>query len=93
MTTPAELRSLLADSLAVWEVEGRVSAEAEGLVIATANARCIVVPGPTPTRWFLTAGTRTRPVPSVPALLSAIRRAIGVPSGGIARIGTGSGIL
>ena len=93
MTTPAELRALLADCLAVWEVEGRVSAEAEGLVIATATARCVVVPGAAPTRWFLTAGSSTRPVPSVPALLSAIRRALGLPAGIRARVGIGAEVV
>lgn len=92
MITDAELRNLLTDCLNLWDVPGRVTAEPEGLVITTADASCLVRRGPSPTRWFLTAGTRTRPVPSVPALLSAVRRALGLPAGIRARVGAGAAL-
>ena len=86
----AELRNLLLDCLQLWAVAGRVNAEDEGLVITAGDSRCVVRRGPSPTRWFLMAGARTRPVPSVPALLSAVRRALGVPAGIRARVGAGA---
>ncbi len=92
MITDAELRNLLTDCLKLWDVPGRVTAEAEGLLITAGDATCLVRPGPSPTRWFLTAAARTRPVPSVPALLSAVRRALGVPSGIRARVGAGASL-
>jgi hypothetical protein len=87
LTTEAELRSLLGDCLVLWEVEGRVIATEEGLVVA---GRCVVQAGGAPTRWFVTVDGRTRPVPSVVALLSAVRRALGVAPGVRARVGIGA---
>ncbi|MCX7383413.1 MAG: hypothetical protein NT133_18805 [Alphaproteobacteria bacterium] len=93
MISDAELRGLLVDCLRLWDVVGRVSAEAEGLVITAGDARCVVERGPSPTRWFLTAGARRRAVPSVPALLSAVRRALGLPAGIRARVGAGAPLV
>ncbi len=90
MTTDAELRSLLVDCLKVWDLEGRVTAENAGLVVAAGEATCVVRAGPAPTRWFVTTGGRTRPVPSVVALLSAVRRGLGVAPGVRARVGVGA---
>ena len=89
MTTEAELRSLLVDCLVLWEVTGGVIAGADGLLVA---GRCVVRGGPAPTRWFVTADGRTRPVPSVVALLAAVRRALGVAPGVRARVGVGAGL-
>ncbi len=87
MTSEAELRSLLIDCLTLWEVPGRVVAGPEGLVVAGA---CVVRAGPAPARWLVTAAGRTRAVPSVVALLSAVRRALGVAAGVRARVGVGA---
>ena len=52
-----------------------------------------ITPGPPPTRWFLqtperaAAGRAARPAPSITALLSALRAALGLPRGTPARIG------
>lgn len=89
MTTNAELRALLLDCLKLWEIQGRVEASEDGLVI-TAGTSVRVRPGPAPTRWFITHAARTRPVPSVVALLSAVRRALGLPTGTRARVGQGA---
>lgn len=91
MTTNAELRTLLLDCLKLWDVEGRVEAHADGLAVTAAGTRVLVAPGPAPTRWFITQGARTRPMPSVVALLSALRRALGLPAGTRARVGQGAG--
>jgi hypothetical protein len=42
---------------------------------------CVVRRGEAPVRWVLETPERTRPVPSVVALLSALRRALGVAAG------------
>ncbi len=90
MTSNAELRALLLDCLRLWELDGRVEAGAEGLEISAAGTRVQVRPGPVPTRWLVTQAGRTRPVPSVVALLAALRRALGLPPGARARVGLGA---
>jgi hypothetical protein len=87
--TDAELRSLLLDCLKLWGVAGSVTAGAEGLLIATAAARCVVRRGAAPTRWFIETPARRRPVPSIVALLSALRRALGADGGARLRVGGG----
>jgi len=74
--TNAELSSLLADCLALWSIQGKITATATGLRITTPALTCSISPGPPPTRWFLQTPTRTRPSPSITALLSALRRAL-----------------
>ncbi|MCW3474267.1 hypothetical protein [Limobrevibacterium gyesilva] len=92
MTTDAELRGLLLDCLRLWDIAGAVTATADGLRVETATAACTIRRGPAPTRWFLATPTRTRPSPSIVALLSALRRALGADPGIRARIGAGAGI-
>lgn len=90
MTTDAELRALLLDCLKLWETGGTVTAGEHGLTVAAGGTLVRVRQGPAPTRYFITADDRTRPVPSVVALLSAVRRALGVPPGVRARVGAGA---
>lgn len=98
MTTPAELRNLLADSLALWGVEGRITAEADGLRLHCGAGAITVAPGRAPARWLLQTPARAaggrgpRAVPSVVALLTALRAALEVPPGAKLRIGAGAGM-
>jgi hypothetical protein len=92
VTTQAELRALLLDCLTVWGVSGEVTAGDDGLTVTANAAACVVRAGPAPTRWFVTVGGRSRPVPSVVALLSAVRRGLGVAPGVRARVGAGAAL-
>ena len=87
LISDAEIRGLLADCLVVWGVPGSVVAGGAGIDVA---GRCTVRAGSAPTRWFVTVEGRTRPVPSVVALLSAVRRGVGVAAGGRATVGVGA---
>ena len=87
--TDAELRALLLDCLKLWGVAGTVTADADGLAIATGAARCVVRRGAAPARWFIETQARRRPAPSVVALLSALRRALGADGGPGLRFGGG----
>lgn len=91
--TQAELAALLRDLLAVWGVEGRLDAEPDHLRLRTTTATLAIRPGPPPTRWFLATAARTRPHPSLPALLTAIRQALGLAPGAKARVGPGAAPL
>ena len=83
----AEIRGLLADCLVVWVLGGSVVARVGGIDVA---GRCVVTAGAAPARWFVTVDGRTRPVASVVALLSAVRRGLGVAAGGRAVVGVGA---
>ena len=94
--TDAELRSLLLDCLKLWGVEGRITAGDTGLVIGTQNGVFTVAraePELRPLRWFyqtperVAAGRPPRAVPSVVALLSALRNAMEGTGGDRLRIG------
>jgi hypothetical protein len=84
--TDAELRALLRDCLALWRVDGGVSAGDTGLRIATGDGVFVVQRAPEdmrPVRWLLqtpiraAAGRPPRAAPSIVALLSALRNALG----------------
>jgi hypothetical protein len=98
VTTAAELANLLADSLALWGVAGRVTAEADGLHLRHASGDFVVTPGAAPARWLLqtpvraAAGRGPRAAPSVVALLTALRAALDVAPGARLRIGAGAGM-
>lgn len=99
MTTQAELANLLADSLALWGVAGRVTPEAAGLRLHHAGADYTITAGQAPVRWLLqtparvAAGRGPRAVPSIVALLTALRAALEVPPGAPMRVGAGAGML
>jgi len=98
VTTDAELRNLLADALALWGVAARVAAGPQGLLVTRGAAVFTVARGAAPARWMLqtparaAAGRRPRAVPSVVALLTALRAALDVPPGARLRIGAGAGM-
>jgi hypothetical protein len=98
VTSQAELANLLADSLVLWGVAGRIVPDADGLRLRHAGADYIVTAGPPPARWLLhtparqAAGRGPRALPSITALLTALRAALGVPPGVRMRIGAGAGM-
>jgi hypothetical protein len=88
-----ELRVLLRDILEVWGLDATLTAEPDHLRLQTATVTLAIRQGPAPTRWFLATPTRTRPHPSLPALLTALRQALGLPPGARARVGPGAAPL
>ena len=94
-TTDAELRSLLLDCLALWGVRGRVEADEAGLrIMVTAGTFRVqrADAGMRPVRWFLDRPGRTpRAVPSIVALLGALRHATGAAAGNALIIGASHG--
>ena len=81
--TDAELRVLLVDSLVLWGVSGSVAMTPCAAEISTPAGRFVLrhaVPTHRPARWFLhtpdreAAGRGPRALPSIVAVLSALRR-------------------
>jgi hypothetical protein len=97
--TPANLRALLRDALRLWGATGSVTVADGYVAIVRPEGEFHIAPGPAPTRWFLqtpdraAAGRPPRPSPSITALLTTLRAALGVARGGAARIGPGAGVL
>ena len=94
--TSAELRGLLRDCLVLWAVVGRVEVGDDGVTITTAEGVFTVSaadPDLRPVRWFLltpersAVGRPARAIPSIVALLSALRSATGGENGDRLRIG------
>jgi len=83
--TDAELRSLLIDCLAVWEVRGTVTVTEAGVEIV-AGGKCVVLRRADrqdlPIRWLMQTPERAadsrppRALPSIVAALTALRAAI-----------------
>ena len=96
--TDAELRGLLIDCLNLWRIDGRVAAGEAGMDVRTMDELFVVQradPDMHPVRWFLhtpprrAANRPPRATPSIGALLSALRNALGAERGVSLRIGTG----
>jgi hypothetical protein len=94
--TNAELRALLIDCLKLWGVQGSVAADDDGATISTGEGDVVVqrtVPEMHPARWLLqtparrAAGRPPRVAPSIVALLSALRNALGAEGANRLRIG------
>ncbi len=92
--TDAELRMLLIDCLKLWGVEARVAPGADGMEVA----ELLVQRAPTemrPVRWLLhtlerrAAGRPPRALPSIVALLAALRNALGAEGGNRLVVGPG----
>ncbi len=92
----AELRLLLRDCLLLWDVAGRVTAGDHGMAIDTAGGQYRLQRAAAdlrPVRWLLqtparaAAGRPARAAPSIVALLSALRNALGGAGGANLRIG------
>lgn len=94
--TDAELRALLLDCLALWGLKGRVEAVESGMQISVGTMTLGVERAPVdmrPVRWLLQTPERraanrpARAIPSIVALLSALRNALGGNAGAALRIG------
>jgi hypothetical protein len=97
--TDAELRALLIDCLALWDVRGRVTANDSGVAISTDDGDYLLERAASdlrPTRWLLQTPARRaanrppRAAPSIVALLTALRNALGAEGGNRLRIGMGA---
>ncbi len=94
--TQSELRALLIDCVALWGIDANVAAASAGIEITAGEATYHVAPAPPdmrPVRWLLQTPERRaadrppRAVPSIVALLSALRNALGGDGGATLRIG------
>jgi hypothetical protein len=92
----AELRGLLLDCLAVWDVPGSVTVRQDDLALEVAGRIVTVARAGEdmrPVRWFFqtperaAAGRPPRAVPSVVALLSGLRGAVDGAGGDRLRVG------
>jgi hypothetical protein len=97
--TNAELRALLIDCLAVWEIRASVVVTDTGIQIAGHDGIYTLqraAPDMRPARWFLQTPARAtghrppRATPSIVALLTALRNALGAEGGNRLRIGMGA---
>ena len=85
---------LLIDCLSLWGVEGRISVNDGAIEIATSNATLRVQRAPhdmLPVRWLLhrSADRPPRVAPSIVALLTALRNALGAEGGNKLIVGPG----
>jgi len=94
--TDAELRALLIDCVALWDVTARVAVGAEGIEIVSRAGTFVVqraAPDQRPIRWLLQTPERRaanrppRAAPSIGAALTALRNALGAETGNKLRIG------
>jgi hypothetical protein len=89
--TNAELRALLLDCLTLWGLNGRVEALDIGLRIIVDATTLTIERAPAdmrPVRWLLhRPDRRPRVAPSIGALLTALRHALGAESGNKIRLG------
>lgn len=95
--TDAELRNLLTDCLALWEVTGTVAVREADVAIETTLGLFTVSRAEAdlrPVRWFhqtperAEAGRPPRASPSIVALLSALRNAMAGEGGDRLRVGS-----
>jgi len=76
---PPTLRALIADSLTLWGVVGRVDIADAGVRIIAGDQVLHVapaLPGETPMRWWLISEARRRPAASMLGLLRSLRYAL-----------------
>ena len=84
--TPPELRSLLADSIAVWKVAGaRVALADDGVAVTAADGTLLRVlpaaPTDAPLRWWIERPGQRRPYTGITGLLRGLRNALGAGDG------------
>jgi hypothetical protein len=96
--TDAELRGLLIDCLTLWGIDGKLAIGEAGMELRTLYGLFVVQHAPSdmhPVRWLLQTPPRRaanrppRAAPSIAALLSALRNALGAERGISLRIGAG----
>jgi len=95
--TPAETISLLRDCLVLWQVDARLAAGIDDIVLTTAAGERYTIAAvdvsQRPARWRLqtparqNAGRPPRMHPSISALLSALRNELGANIGNRLRVG------
>ena len=94
----AELRALLLDCLALWGINGKITPAESGMDIMTPDGTYFLqraAPEIRPVRWLLhtparrSAGRPPRAAPSIGAMLSALRNALGAAGGIRLMIGPG----
>ena len=76
---PPALRALIADSLTLWGVAGRVEISDAGVRITAGDLVLHVapaLPGEAPMRWWLISEARRRPAASMLGLLRSLRYAL-----------------
>jgi len=85
---PPALRALIADSLTLWGVAGRVDIADAAIRITAADLVLHVAPAlpeEAPMRWWLISDTRRRPAASMLGLLRSLRYALNATSAEPAR--------
>jgi len=85
---PPALRALIADSLTLWGVAGRVDSADVGVRITVGDLVLHVaqaLPEEAPMRWWLISETRRRPAASMLGLLRSLRYALNATSAEPAR--------
>jgi hypothetical protein len=85
---PPALRALIADSLTLWGVAGRVDIADLGVRITVGDLVLHVaqaLPEEAPMRWWLISETRRRPAASMLGLLRSLRYALNATSAEPAR--------
>ena len=88
--TPPELRDLLADSLALWEVAARPRVAGAGVALTAPDGTVLSVQpaaaAELPVRWWLERPGQRRPCTSVLGLLRTLRNAVGAGEGEARRL-------
>jgi hypothetical protein len=88
--TPPELRSLIADSLALWGVTARVTLTEDGIALAAPDGMPLRVraadAADRPVRWWLERPGQRRPCTSILGLLRGLRNATGAGEGEARRL-------
>jgi hypothetical protein len=88
--TPPELRDLVADSLALWEVAARPRIAGPGIVLVAPDGTALSIQPATaddlPVRWWLERPGQRRPCTSVLGLLRTLRNAVGAGEGEARRL-------
>ena len=95
------VKHLLRDCLVLWGVKGRILADGGDVSVIMDEGAFVVraaSPDMRPVRWLLQTPPRRaanrppRALPSIVALLSALRNALGAEGGNRLRIGTGGSV-
>ena len=88
--TPPELRDLLADSLALWEVAARPRVAGAGVALIAPDGTALSIQPAAaedlPIRWWLERPGQRRPCTSVLGLLRTLRNAVGAGEGEARRL-------
>jgi len=67
---------LLTESLAAWQVTGRVQRDADRITLTAGTQTLLIARGAPPFRWTVTLAGRERGVTSIAGLLRMVRRVI-----------------